>query len=339
MVHASRGRLGFTLVELLVVIAIIGILIALLLPAVQAAREAARRLQCVNNEKQLGLAMLNHESALGAFPSGGWGYWWTGDPDFSGAMQPGGWTFSILPYLEQPDVHQLGKDGEPLVITPHQRIGAETRDHIPIPAFNCPSRRSNIVYPRPGKRKYHNGPTALDKAAGLDYAANAGGETPVFGVNYRMGSSNLQAEIALAKGSGPTDFEENGVVYCYSQIGISDIADGTNSTYLIGEKYIQTDYYTTGQDGGDDQGMYEACGIDTLRWGYVDDASGIAYSAMPDTPGATGWWVFGSAHVGGANYVFCDGRVRSIAYDIDGYVNRRLANRHDGEVINKEDYQ
>ncbi|MBN2295949.1 MAG: DUF1559 domain-containing protein [Pirellulales bacterium] len=342
MVNSSMHRRGFTLVELLVVIAIIGILIALLLPAVQAAREAARRIQCTNNLKQLGLAMHNHESAMGTFPSGGWGYRWTGDPDFSGKMQPGGWTYSILPYMEQNDIHQLGKDDQPRVITSLQREGSQTRDQTPIPAFNCPSRRSNRVYPRPAKRSYANGSTSLDKSAALDYAANAGGETPAYDVNYRRGYdyNKLQYEILEAEGKGPDKlperFEENGIVYCYSQIRISDITDGTNCTYMIGEKYLQPDFYATGKDGADDQGMYEACGIDTLRWGYVDEIQGIGYPAMQDTPGYKSWHIFGSAHTGGANYVLCDGSVRSISYEIDGFVNRRLANRHDGETIDKE---
>src|SRR5687768_6477407 len=89
----SRPR-GFTLVELLVVIAIIGILVALLLPAVQAARESARRTQCKNHLKQLSLAFLTHENTYGYFPSGGWGWVWTGDPDLgSGERQPGGWAY------------------------------------------------------------------------------------------------------------------------------------------------------------------------------------------------------------------------------------------------------
>ena len=91
---------GFTLVELLVVIAIIGILVALLLPAVQAAREAARKAQCMNNLKQMALGAQQHESAQGFFPTGGWGCSWTGDPDRGFTKkQPGGWIYNILPYI------------------------------------------------------------------------------------------------------------------------------------------------------------------------------------------------------------------------------------------------
>ena len=94
--QSSRKRHGlrraFTLVELLVVIAIIGILVALLLPAIQAAREAARRGQCQNHLKQIGIAFLNYESTHKSFPSGGWGWKWTGDPEGgTGERQPGGW--------------------------------------------------------------------------------------------------------------------------------------------------------------------------------------------------------------------------------------------------------
>ncbi len=105
---AGTGR-GFTLVELLVVITIIGILIALLLPAVQAAREAARKLHCGNNLKQLALGALNHELAHGFFPSAGWGYLWVGDPDRgTGKEQPGCWVYATLPYVEQQALHDLG---------------------------------------------------------------------------------------------------------------------------------------------------------------------------------------------------------------------------------------
>ena len=117
MRHTPR-RIAFTLVELLVVITIIGILISLLLPAVQAAREAARKMQCGNNLKQIGLACLTHEQQLGHYPTCGWGGNWVGVAGRGfGAKQPGGWIYNILPFLEQTAIHQLPVDGQPQLTT------------------------------------------------------------------------------------------------------------------------------------------------------------------------------------------------------------------------------
>ena len=112
-------RAGFTLVELLVVIAIIGVLVALLLPAVQAARESARRTQCVNQLKELTLGGMNHEGSMKPFPTGGWGFNWVGDADRGyGDKQPGGWIYNVLPFIEQKAKHDMPRDGQPDAHTP-----------------------------------------------------------------------------------------------------------------------------------------------------------------------------------------------------------------------------
>jgi len=135
---------GFTLIELLVVVAIISILAALLLPAVQAAREAARRVQCHNNLKQLNLAFINHESQQRHFPTSGWGFRWSGESGGGfGKDQRGGWGFNVLPFLEQQPLHDLtsGKSGVEYDEAKLEQLST------PIPVFACPTRRTAAPLP------------------------------------------------------------------------------------------------------------------------------------------------------------------------------------------------
>ena len=148
VVDRGRSRRGFTLVELLVVIAIIGILVALLLPAVQAAREAARRTTCQNQIKQLALGAINHHDTHKHFPTGGWGWFWVGDPDRGyGKDQPGGWIYNTLTYMEQGALHDMGSDGDPVAVPRDQRSAASYVLQTPIDFMNCPSRRASRTYP------------------------------------------------------------------------------------------------------------------------------------------------------------------------------------------------
>ena len=128
----TNSRHGFTLVELLVVISIIGILVGLLLPAVQSARESGRGAQCCNSLHQIGVGMQHHSVDHGTFPAGGWGWGWIGDPDRgNGLGQPGGWIYNILTYMEQQPLHDLGLGLDPGANQPRVcgKIGGESPAH------------------------------------------------------------------------------------------------------------------------------------------------------------------------------------------------------------------
>jgi prepilin-type N-terminal cleavage/methylation domain-containing protein/prepilin-type processing-associated H-X9-DG protein len=326
--HRTSSR-AFTLVELLVVITIIAVLIALLLPAVQAAREAARKVQCQNNLKQLALAMLGHEEQHHFFPSGGWGHRWTGDPDRgTGKEQPGGWTFAILPYLEQQAVYHLGSDGSSETITATQKSGAFLRDQAPLVMFICPTRRRAAVYPRPGNRWYYNGDD-ITSAAAIDYAASAGTSNG----NPLSSCSSGPTTIATARSFAYPGQTDTGVLFPRSRVTMADISDGASNTYLLGEKYLCADNYYNGLDPHDDMGMYEGNSPDNTRWCTYDPPSSTVLAPVADTPGAVIWFIFGSAHAGGLQMAFCDGGVRSINYSISPALHALLGDRRDGKAV------
>jgi prepilin-type N-terminal cleavage/methylation domain-containing protein/prepilin-type processing-associated H-X9-DG protein len=227
MSQVAGGR-GFTLVELLVVIAIIAVLMGLLLPAVQKVREAASRIRCVNNLKQIGLAFHDHQSTLGYFPSGGW-YAYTpptylnGQP-LVGRAQQAGWGFQILPYVEADNAWRGG--------------GATTdvqRDLVAIgsanPVFFCPSRR--------------------------------GPQTVTYGDNYVPPLTGGKITHALCDYAA-SNKEGTGAVRQFDPVRITDITDGTSNTFLVGEKRMNRAFL--GQKQPDDNQGY-TCGFnyDTVR--------------------------------------------------------------------------
>jgi prepilin-type N-terminal cleavage/methylation domain-containing protein len=338
--HARyRAIAAFTLVELLVVIAIIGILVALLLPAVQAARDAARRMQCQHNLKQLGLAWLNHHDTFRRFPSGGWGPYWGPDPDRgTDHRQPGGWAYSILPFIEEGNLAALGKDGDPNTITPQQKQGVTQVVQTPLPMFICPDRRAAKIYP------YSSGSSHAPinfnlvlNAAKSDYAANAG---QYWNFVIHGGASSMQQGDDLGTWTGLQaafniypDFRWDGICYEGSEIRMKDVTDGSSKTMMLGEKFINSDYYESGQDYADNETMYEGADIDNLRRAgkfpsdvlHVDNPPGVILG-LP--------YGFGSAHFAGIYSVFCDNSVHLISYDVDQDVFVSLGNKSDGGTVN-----
>jgi prepilin-type N-terminal cleavage/methylation domain-containing protein len=304
-------RSAFTLIELLVVIAIIGILVGLLLPAVQAARETARRLICQNHLKQIGLGFHMHHSTVGWLPTGGWGWDWTGDGELGfDERQPGGWTFNILPFVEQADLHMMDRS---TVLVTKQQLAAD-RLQTQVEIFNCPSRRSGELF---RSNRTMNNAEFRELVAKSDYAANCGDQS----------RNEIDGGPAAGTTTPPaTPTLETGISFRCSRIKFNAILDGTSHTICVGEKYLSTDLWHSGTDGADNENLFTGYNNDLYRSTHevfyppaVDRARDIQYT-------------YGSVHPAGFHVVLCDGSVRLINFEIEKNIYRRLGNRADREV-------
>ena len=315
-------RRGFTLAELLVTIAILGILMSLILPAVQNAREAARRTECRNRLRQLATAVQGHETAYGRYPSNGWGYKWLGDPDRgTDHRQPGGWIYNVLPHIEQATLRRQGEGANEA----ERRAKLTELSRTPVPLLKCPSRPGSQVAPA-GTAFIPRNAEWIPLVAKTDYAISEG--------DY----------ITDTRG-GPVDLEEGdagaypwrdvslatGICYLRSRVLPAEVRDGLSNTVLLGEKYVSTSGYDSAADSGHDQSMYTGVDLDINRWTLEED--GPLWDTEEQHPRA-----FGSAHAGGPHFAFCDGRVRAVSQNIHRRVYRLLGNRRDGKPVSEETF-
>lgn len=318
-------RNGFTLVELLVVLAIVGVLVALLLPAVVFAREAARRSQCKNQLRQLALATSLHDTAHGFFPTGGWGWEYAGDPDAGfGRRQPGGWFYSILPYFEQRDVYALGAglNGEAKMRAHAQRI--ETT----VPGVICPSRRKNepIAHRGPPFNGQIVNAGSYSFSSKIDYAVNAGSPEDLECEELRQVVDGVAEPLPISRDEGGCDVTKfDGVSFFHSEVRGKQILDGFSHTYLAGEKYLDPEQYESGIDAGDNESPYSGVNADHYR------STNAKIEVCPDRAGYTNKFAFGSSHSSGFHMAMCDGSVRHVAFAVDPRVHESNGSRQGDE--------
>lgn len=312
--HVSHRRAGFTLVELLVVIAIIGILVALLLPAVQSAREAARRMQCTNNLKQLGLAMHNYHDAHNTLPYG------SGDCcDRSNKFAWGGiWPTMILPQLEQQNLHSA------IDFKVHTQDLPVAILTTVIPMYSCPSDGGggqNLILDK--RFSAHNPPRAM----GLWYTASMGPTSPdqcPFCPNTTASPSNYCCQGnnfgTLPGGSYPAGSGVGMFSRYRNSVNFGEVRDGLSNTIMLGETLPR-----------------QCSFFSAFAVNFNVTSTSIPINTMDDDQGAgSNWWRtsgFKSRHGGGVNVAMGDGSVQYLSQSMDYRLYNNLGTRAGGEVV------
>ncbi len=346
-------RFAFTLVELLVVIAIIGILVALLLPAIQAAREAARRTQCTNNLKQLALGIHNYADTHGRFPSGFISSL-PALPDATSAAERSVWTWGalLLPHVELSTVYEtLQVDRIPLWQNLTNSAGLAALQ-TPLPTFVCPSDTG------PDLNDFGQKYGASGEVKGTSSAQFTSYEKRVTSNGtdrFEIAKSNYVGVASVGDSMTPPggDFaaygQPVGVFFWNSSIGFRDILDGASNTAMLGERCYKFQDVLMG--AGTVFGCSPIATAYSSRTRAINNALGIPYWGLNQT--VVAWQHqnrgFSSVHPGGVQFALCDGSVRFISDTIDFRGNsiggmtsanqgvdstfERLLSRNDGGVV------
>ena len=343
MAIRRRRRLGFTLIELLVVIAIIAVLVALLLPAVQQAREAARRAQCKNNLKQLGLALQNyHDVTSNTFP-----------PGYINTNAVGGWGWMsmILPQLDQGPLYNLLGNASTIpnfntafsAVTP-ATVTPQTVQTI-IRAVRCPSDGGPELTAPNNNISFNCGRSNYVGVAGTDpawiNAATGGASVSALGTVGTQGNVNGPAAVNgaffvldLSAYDPITAAAYGGLFGANSKLGFRNIKDGSTNVIAVGERYtprsttITTDAMgdATWVGAADDNGAYGQ-GMVLGEASVPINAFFASSTPQPDTTG------FGSLHTGGCHFLMGDGSVRFISNSVNQNTYRQLSRIADGAVV------
>ncbi|HEX6962093.1 MAG TPA: DUF1559 domain-containing protein [Lacipirellula sp.] len=318
-VKSESREAAFTLVELLVVSAIIGILTALLMPAVQAAREAARQTECRNHLKQIGVSFQNFESARGFLPGHG-GEREPRGVNFGaqrlartqGMKVTGNWVLQTLAFMEQSLVGEVLIRAAQGKATPAELRSAVV---VPVATLYCPSRREALAYPLVKSQLAAFGPLG----ARTDYAINGGSSTAAGSNGQNGGGFNFVLEY-------------DGVWAVGLRTELKQIIDGASNTYLVGEKAMDVLDYTTGEDEGD------RAPIAGLKDNFGAANSYVRFAASPPAQDVINTCQschnFGSAHPTTWNVAMTDGSVHAVSYSLDVQVHRILASIDGQEVAN-----
>ena len=321
----SRGSNGVTLVELLVVISIIAILVALLLPAVQSARESGRRVHCSNNLKQLGLAFHGYHQANGSLP-------------YARADQNATWAVWILPFMEQKPLYDRWDQKKNYFDQlPEVRMTVQ-------PGLLCPTRRSGGAQAISISGDNLSGGPHVPGACS-DYAACRGTKGHDYGKGFLLagGSTEDYAEDNQANGAFVYQYESAAAAnkkFIRYRITFSHFRDGLSNTFLAGEKHILNWRFGIGSDPAVPLPAVERSADGSVFSG--DDphdsnrAAGVSY-LLSSGPKAAGSLSFGSYHPIICGFIMADGSVRSISTSIDATNLGRFANRRDGEAIDYQD--